>query len=423
LSFGERGFAEAQTKLAESVTSVLGMNLTAGERRSLEAGHGTDPAAHELYLRGRGLVARNTEADIDIALTLLDEAIAIDDALAEAHAYKGYALWRRYFSGWPGRGDLLPEALDCVNAAIARNPDSIAARLTRIRICWDLGRHEDGVRDGARAAREAPDSSDAQLALARSLNNAGLADLALPITQQVLRRNPADVTARKLLIWNTFMSGNPGTALGQGRPFLRLHPSDANTAWAVGGAALALAEHATAREIVGRGLDADTGDATLWLLAGYVERDAGDEHAAVTAWDQGREAVSARLDPSPGNARLHAWLATILACLGEGREARSEIARALAHDGENAYLHYRAAGVFAELSDTTLAFEHLRHAIDGGFRSVQLLEFEERLALGALRDDRRFLRLRDTLRERVKALRERYSPLVDSITTSGGNRQ
>lgn len=420
LSFGERGFGDAQTKLAESVTSVLGMKLTAGERYALEAGHGTDPAAYELYLRGRGLVARNTEADIDIALTLLDEAIAIDDTLAAAHAYKGYALWRRYFSGWPGRYDLLHEALNCVNAAIDRNPDSIAARLTRIRICWDLGRHEEGVRDGVRAVRETPESSDAHLALARSLNNAGLADLALPITRQVLRRNPADVTARKLLIWNTLMSGNPSAALDQGRPFLRLHPSDANTAWAVGGAALALAEHATARQIVGRGLDADPGDATLWLLAGYVERDAGDEQAAVTAWEHGKEAVSARLDPSPGNARLHAWLAIILACLGEGRDARTEIASALAYDGENAYLHYRAAGVFAELSDTTSACEHLQRAIDGGFRSVQLLEFERRLALGALGDHRRFLRLLDALRERVTALRSRYSPLVISITTNGG---
>jgi tetratricopeptide (TPR) repeat protein len=418
LSFGERGLAEAQTRLAESVTSVLGMNLTTGELRSLEAGHGTDPAAHELYLRGRGLVARNTEADIAIALTLLDEAIAIDDNLAAAHAYKGYALWRRYFSGWPGQGDLLHDALDCVNAAIDRNPDSIPARLTRIRICWDLGRHEDGVRDGARAARQAPASGDAHLAFARSLNNAGLADLALPITRQVLQRNPADVTARKLLIWNTFMTGNLGTALDRGRPFLRLHPSDANTAWAVGGAALALSEHETARRIVGRGLDADPGDATLWLLAGYVERDAGDEQAAVTAWEHGREAVSARLDPSPGNARLRVWLASILACLGEARDARAEIARALAYHGENAYLNYRAAGVCAELRDTTSALKHLRRAIDGGFRSVQLLEFEQRLALDALRDHPQFARLRDTLRERVKDLHDRYAPLVDCITTN-----
>lgn len=420
LSFGERGLAEAQAQLAESVTSALGMNLTAGERRSLAAGHGTDPAAYELYLRGRGLLARNTEVDIAIALELLDDAIAIDDELAAAHAYKGYALWRRYFSGWAGRGDLLHEALGCVDAAIERNPDSIAARLTRIRICWNLGRHEDGVRDGARAAREAPESGDAHLALARSLNNAGLADLALPITRQVLQRNPADVTARKLLIWNTFMSGNPGTALEQGRPFLLLHPSDANTAWAVGGAALALAEHAAARQIVGRGLDADPGDATLWLLAGYIERDAGDQPAAVTAWQHGKAAVSARLDPSPGNARLHAWLASILAYLGEERSARSEIAQALAHDGENAYLNYRAAGVFAELGDTTSALEHFRRAIDGGFRSVQLLEFEQRLALNALRDHRQFLGLLEKLRERVKALRDRYSPLVVSITTDGG---
>lgn len=421
LSFGEHGLPEAQTKLAESVTSVLGMNLTAGERRSLEAGHGIDPAAHELYLRGRGLVARNTEADIEIALTLLGEAIAIDDSLAAAHAYKGYALWRRYFSGWPGQGDLLSDALNCVNAAIDRNPDSIAARLTRIRICWDLGRHEDGIRDGARAAREAPDSGEAHLALARSLNNAGLADLALPITRHVLQRNPADVTARKLLIWNAFMSGNPAAALDQGQPFLRLHPSDANTAWAVGGAALALAQHATARRIVNRGLAADPGDVTLWLLAGYVERDAGDERAAVTAWKQGREAAYARMEPSPANARLRAWLASILACLGEASDAQAEITESLTAQRDNAYLNYRAAGAFAELGDTTSAIRHLRLAIDGGFRSVQLLEFEQqRLMLHPLRHHDRFLRLRTTLRERVSALHDRYAPLVESITTNQG---
>jgi len=92
----------------------------------------------------------------------------------------------------------------------------------------------------------------------------------------------------------------------------------------------------------------------------------------------------------------------------------------LAHHGENAYLNYRAAGVFAELNDTISALKHLRRAIDGGFRSVQLLEFEERLALDALRDDRQFLHLRDTLRERVKVLHDRYAPLVGYITTAGG---
>lgn len=177
-------------------------------------------------------------------------------------------------------------------------------------------------------------------------------------------------------------------------------------------------QHATARRIVNRGLGADPGDATLWLLAGYVERDAGDERAAVTAWEQGRDAAYARLEPSPANARLRVWLASILACLGEASEAQAEITEALTQQRENAYLNYRAAGAFAELGDLASALKHLQLAIDGGFRSIQLLEFEQRLTLHPLHQHPQFLRLRTTLREHVNALHDRYAPLVDSITTT-----
>lgn len=406
----------AQAAIAAAVLDVLNPPQTRAPL-VLTGGDTTDPEAYELYLRGRGLMMRNTEADVDVALGLFDRAIKIDETFANAHAGRGYALWRQYFSGWAGRS-ALEYALGCVDRALKLDPSAVAARLTKVRMCWDLGWHAEGLREGQLAVAANTHARQARLALARALNNAGLADLALPLTKSILIAEPKEVAARKLLIWNLLMTGNYDDAAADGRDYLALNRNDANTAWAVAGALLAGHHYDEATHVCTQALRADPTDATLWLLKGYVFRAAGAGVEATSSWEEGAAIVSARIRQVQENERFRAFLANIHAALGDAEVARSAIERVEESQPDCSYLAYRCAGALAELKDTDGALQRLQRAITNGFLSVQLLRFEERFGFANVKDTSLYKRRSAALEKTVDALRRQYTPLVEALTAS-----
>jgi transcriptional regulator with XRE-family HTH domain len=105
---------------------ALAVNLapSLGDPSRLEAKLADVERAHELYLRGQGLLATNEKQQIDAAVTLLDRALDIDPRFARAQAARGYARWRQYFSGWGSELLILERALGDVDAALRLAPDS-----------------------------------------------------------------------------------------------------------------------------------------------------------------------------------------------------------------------------------------------------------------------------------------------------------
>jgi TolB-like protein/Flp pilus assembly protein TadD len=408
----------AQSRVADAVVEVLNPPHGGGTL-ALRGGDTGDSEAYELYVRGRALAARNSEADVDVALDLLKRALAIDGSFANAHASLGYALWRQYFSGWAGT-EALDEALGAVQCALQLDPQSAEARLTKIRIFWDIGWHEEALHEGQIAVTANAQSRVGRLAFARALNNAGLADLALPLTRSVLISEPREVTARKLLIWNLLMTGNAEEAVAEGRAYLALNRSDANTSWAVAGALLAQGRPEEAADICSQGLRADPTDVTLWLLKGYVLRIAGAAERAEQTWDEGAATVAARLRQVRENERVSAFLANIYAALGNAAAARDAVSRVEKSKPASGYLAYRCAAALAELRDVDGALTRLQAAIDNGFLSVQLLRFEEHFGLATLRRTLLYARRTEALERKVETLRAQYGPLVEVLTSRNG---
>jgi tetratricopeptide (TPR) repeat protein len=89
-----------QAQAADDVASALGLTLHASAARERAASRLVDPRAYEAYLRGRQAAA---ERNLDLAKRLFQEAIGLDDGLAEAHA--GLAETLRLASSLPGAGD------------------------------------------------------------------------------------------------------------------------------------------------------------------------------------------------------------------------------------------------------------------------------------------------------------------------------
>ncbi len=415
--FAKTEVLTAQVAVANAVASTLDLRLTSSERARLAYRETQDPRAYELYLRAKGLAAGNNAPDNQVALGLLEQALALDDELPSAHALKGYLMWRDYFSGWGANRSTLDAALACVDRAIKLNPRSVDARFARIRICWDLGWHEEAVLEGHRAVEDNPHSTESFVTFARALTHAGLADLGLGLTRTVLQREPGNVTARKHLVWNLLMTRQYAAAKIEGLAYHRLHPADANTAWAVAGAFLAAEEYGTAIDVCSTALSHDRTDATHWLLLGFVHQHAGAHGLAHRAWEDGATVVSARVIEAPTNLRLRAWLANIYACAGDRSGALREIRFFKELEPENGYLAYRAAGAYAILGNRDPALDELRAAIQGGFRSAQLLRFEERLSLSALASGSVYNDRVTELEKRVDQLRAKYRSSVSSLVS------
>ncbi|MGH3926056.1 MAG: tetratricopeptide repeat protein, partial [Pseudonocardiaceae bacterium] len=299
------------------LASAMNLAPSLDDPSRLEAKPANVERAYELYLRGQGLLATNEKQRIEAATILLDNALDIDPRFARAHAARGYARWRQYFSGWGSDLSAVERALGDVDAALRLDPDSIGAHTTLVRICWDMGWHERALEVGRAIYEKNPDSLDATLAFARALHNGGMAEAALPLTLAVLRVDPTNPTALKLLIWNHLMVGDYTSALEVARLYLPTYPRDSNTRWAVALAHLGCGDVRAAIHTAQDAVGADPHDVTVWNLLGYLHRLSGDETAAHDAWSAGIEHSVVRAGTGiQHNPRVQSWLANAEACLG-----------------------------------------------------------------------------------------------------------
>lgn len=343
-----------------------------------------DERAYELFLRGCGLLGTNDRREIETAQALLQRAVDRDPHFARAIAARGYTSWRQYFAGWSAHAEALTDALRDVEIALDVDPDSVSANMTFIRACWDMGWHERALAAGRSVHARHPDSLEATVAFARALNNAGLAQYALPLIEAVLAVDDTYPAAVKLNIWCHLMIGNYASVAAVSRDYLARHPADTNTRWAVALAASRLPGGCgEAIETAGEGVTADPSDVTVWLLLGYLHRLAGDGDQARAVWERGRTRITA--DGGGSNLRTRAWLANLHACAGDEQSALRCVADLTAADPHNGYLRYRLAHVLAELQHLDAAVGMLDEAVAEGFLSVQLLRQELVLGLAPLR--------------------------------------
>lgn len=393
----------------ESLAADLDHQAAEGRARVESLGD-RSARADRLCQRAVGLLHANTEPDLVTALALLRRAQQLDPQLPEVHAWLAYGLWRRYFAGWDAASATLTTALHHAAFALELDDRCEAARMAMVRIYWDLGLHERAVAEGVAALHDRPSSVQATLTLARALNNAGLADLALPMTRRILHADPVNTPARKLLVWNHLMAGDPQRAIATARDFWPSGELDSNTAWAVttalwrGGdlaGAVATAEAALARDDL---------NFTLWLLLGYVHRASRDEPTAQGVWRQGLEVLHRRQPLHRTNHRAAAWIANLAAACGD-RAAR--MFTSIQHaEPTNGYVAYRLAHVAGELGETERGLALLRRAVEAGFLSVQLLRHEQACGLGALSGSSDYELVLADLDQRVDDVRAKYLPLL-----------
>jgi adenylate cyclase len=258
-----------QDDIAESVaTDLRGSVLSQREKEALPRAQ-TGPAAYEYYLRGRQLLPRLTQADLQGSAAMFERAVELDPGygpawaglatvhatlhewfgareddlaraeraseralalapeLADAHVARGCALSlsRRY-----------PEAAREFESAIRINPNLFDAYYYFARTCFACGEIERSAELFGKAAQVRREDFQSALLQAQSLRMVGRAEEArnasregIARVERALELNPTDARALSLGANELFDYGQPERGLEWSRRGLELHPDDLST--------------------------------------------------------------------------------------------------------------------------------------------------------------------------------------------------
>ncbi len=215
-----------QDEVSQQIVNSLDVELTDLERNRLRHRGTESLEAHDYYLRARDLFYLFTDEGVNRAIELFSEAIEVDPAYAEAHAWLSRAITYTFVAGIDTRGPAAVEealalarrsvdldenlplahanlawalrwqleieaATDAVNTAIELNPNFADAYLWQSLILSTAGNGEDALASVEQAMLFDPHYSVTHIfALGRAYLILGRADTALYHFERGIERNP-----------------------------------------------------------------------------------------------------------------------------------------------------------------------------------------------------------------------------------------
>jgi DNA-binding winged helix-turn-helix (wHTH) protein/TolB-like protein/Flp pilus assembly protein TadD len=235
-----------EDSLAERIASSLITNLSSTERAALRRRETPNAAAYELYLKGRELWNRRTPEAIRSAITLYQDAIALDGGFVLAHAglADAYSITA---SGLPGvtryplaraaarkAVELDDNSADAHNAlafvtyksewkwadaerefqrAIELNPNLVLAHHWYGEMLGLIGRYDDAAAQFKRARELDPLSVAVRVDYARMLTRQGAIAESLQLIEEGLAVNPAELRLYRERALALFATGRDAEAV------------------------------------------------------------------------------------------------------------------------------------------------------------------------------------------------------------------
>lgn len=390
---------KVQAQIASQVATALGTELGAREQHELARNPTSNSAAYDLYLKGQALSSPDAGTSRQAA-QYYEQAVALDSTFVDAWTQLGRAMLRVYVNG--SRDPVASgRAREAVMRALALDPSSVAA-LTAAASMYGTAGFEDPAKAEtmvAKALRIAP--NDAQV-----LRLAGIMEMdvgkfteAVATLERARKVDPRSRSTLGVLQQAYVFQHRYDDARAAGTAALAIAPDDLNllqwqvmTHLAQGDLAGGQVE---IRSAIDRGVAAP---AVVAFFAGYQElswaldqsgqqllfrltpaafdndRAWWGQSLATASWEQGDLAgarayadsalalSAAQLAASPDDPQFRALHAVLLAYLGRGDEARSEIARAMAlsttaASSDRAYLAMLRVRVSLALGDTDQALD------------------------------------------------------------------
>ena len=117
-----------QDQLASAIASEINVQLTPGEKSRLTTARVVNPEAHDAYLKGRYFFNRPSDENLNKAITLFEQAIALDPNFAPAYSGLSDAyLWAAFNEGIVTAAEAKSKIKAAAEKALALDPASAEA--------------------------------------------------------------------------------------------------------------------------------------------------------------------------------------------------------------------------------------------------------------------------------------------------------
>ena len=173
-----------QDDITAKIVLALEVHLTPADRESTRRKPIRNAEAYDLYLKGRSEYYLYTPGHLAKAKKYFEEAIAIDPTYAEAYAHLSYCHTAAYVFAWPGADEDLDRAVALAEQAVALDDKSAVAHARLGWIQGYLGQFDRAVANFEKAVRLNPRNAEAFYAFGETMNRGGDPARALPLLEK-----------------------------------------------------------------------------------------------------------------------------------------------------------------------------------------------------------------------------------------------
>jgi TolB-like protein/Flp pilus assembly protein TadD len=163
---------EVQDEIASKIAAALRITLSPQEQEALAAKPTENLQAYDLYLRGRNYARRVARQDMQFALQMYENAVALDPSFAAAHAAIAIVC-AQFFYYFERQRSWIERAIAATRKASAVGRDSPTTRAAEAWVEYAEGRYETAVEMVRSALELDPDLEGGYELLGRALFESG----------------------------------------------------------------------------------------------------------------------------------------------------------------------------------------------------------------------------------------------------------
>lgn len=182
---------EVQDEMARKIAEALRVTLSPQELEALAVKPTESLQAYDLYLRGKRYARRQTRQDLEFALQMFENAVAMDPAFALAHAACANAC-AMFYCNYSRDQVWVDRARDASGKAVALRWDLPEVHVSQAWVLYAAELHDEAVRMVKKAIERKRDCEGAYYMLCRALFAAGRYQEVLDVAEAAIEASGED---------------------------------------------------------------------------------------------------------------------------------------------------------------------------------------------------------------------------------------
>ncbi|HEY6271285.1 MAG TPA: protein kinase [Terriglobales bacterium] len=182
---------EVQDEMARKIAEALRVTLSPQELEALAVKPTESLQAYDLYLRGKRYARRQTRQDLEFALQMFENAVAMDASFALAHAACANAC-AMFYSNYSRDPVWVERAREASGKAVALRWDLPEVQVSQAWVLYAAELHDEAVRMVRKAIERKRDCEGAYYMLCRALFAAGRYQEVLDVAEAAIEASGED---------------------------------------------------------------------------------------------------------------------------------------------------------------------------------------------------------------------------------------